>query len=235
MIITPQFIFIHLHKTGGQFIGRAILDFIPGARQYGYHYPLSMLPAEHQHKPVVGFVRNPWAWYVSWYAFNQTRPTVNPLYVVMSGQGQYDFQQTVRHLLSFGANDEASQQRLAQLSKILPNSIEGNRGIGLTKMCLATAEGSFYQWQFQRMFETEKNDVSIYWGKTESLREDFLAIMEQLNVSLPSRMRDYILSADKLNRSEHSDYQTYYDIALRADVAQEEKKIIDQFHYQFDE
>ena len=70
MIVTDRFVFIHLHKTGGQSINDAIASCIPGSRMVGYHFPCADIPAEASDLPVVGIVRNPWDWYVSWYAFN---------------------------------------------------------------------------------------------------------------------------------------------------------------------
>ncbi len=67
MITTDKFVLVHMHKTGGQSLGRIVADCIPGMKQIGYHYPYKMLPAEDADKPVVGMVRNPWDWYISWY------------------------------------------------------------------------------------------------------------------------------------------------------------------------
>ena len=39
MIITSKFVFIHMHKTGGQSLGHMIEQCIPGFQHIGYHYP----------------------------------------------------------------------------------------------------------------------------------------------------------------------------------------------------
>ena len=75
MIVTDKFAFVHMHKTGGQSLLNIIGASIPDARQIGYHYPFHLLPEEYRDRPLVGMVRNPWDWYLSWYAFN-TRPEV---------------------------------------------------------------------------------------------------------------------------------------------------------------
>jgi hypothetical protein len=69
MVVTEHFVFVHLHKCGGSFVNEALLRFVPSARRIGYHYPLSKLPAEVQDLPRVGVIRNPWAFYVSYHAF----------------------------------------------------------------------------------------------------------------------------------------------------------------------
>ncbi|GIR82565.1 MAG: hypothetical protein CM15mP84_03130 [Cellvibrionales bacterium] len=59
MICTSRFSFIHLHKAAGQSINDALLKCIPDAREIGYHYPISMLPASAASLPIIGVVRNP--------------------------------------------------------------------------------------------------------------------------------------------------------------------------------
>jgi hypothetical protein len=87
MIITDQFVFIHLHKTGGQTLNEIITSCMPNHRVVGYHYPRSMVPVNCTALPVVGMVRNPWAWYVSWYCFNRRSTIHNTLFKVVSGRG----------------------------------------------------------------------------------------------------------------------------------------------------
>ena len=65
MIVTDRFIFLHLHKTGGQSLARVIKACIPNSQEIGYHYPHEMIPQEFAHLPVLGVIRNPWDWYVS--------------------------------------------------------------------------------------------------------------------------------------------------------------------------
>ena len=84
MICTSRFSFIHLHKAAGQSINDALLKCIPEAWEIGYHYPISMLPASAASLPIIGVVRNPWDWYVSWYAFNNLRGVRNPLFNIVS-------------------------------------------------------------------------------------------------------------------------------------------------------
>ena len=58
-----------------------------------------MIPTAYAHLPVLGFVRNPWSYYVSWYAFQAGRPRPNPLYRVLSNEGQLDFAATISNML----------------------------------------------------------------------------------------------------------------------------------------
>ena len=48
------------------------------------------------------FVRSPWSYYVSWYAFQSQRPRPNVLFRIMSEDGTLDFKASVRNLLELG-------------------------------------------------------------------------------------------------------------------------------------
>src|SRR5689334_18614958 len=67
MLVTDRFVFVHLPRSGGTFVSQVIQKVFPEAHEVGYHLPLSALPAEFSHLPVLGTVRNPWDFYVSWY------------------------------------------------------------------------------------------------------------------------------------------------------------------------
>ena len=91
MIVTPRFVFLHLHKSGGTFVNECLMRFVTGARQIGYHLPRSLIPKEFAHLPVLGFVRNPWSYYVSWYSFQAAKPAPNALFRILSDGGRLDF------------------------------------------------------------------------------------------------------------------------------------------------
>ena len=117
MIATDRFVYVHLHKSGGSFINECLLRFFPDARQLGYHLPLSLLPAPLRGLPVLGFVRSPWSYYVSWYAFQSQRPRPNALFRCVSDDGALDFKASVRNLLGLGDD----QARLDRLLGLLPD------------------------------------------------------------------------------------------------------------------
>src|SRR5882672_11675123 len=99
MIVTENFAFLHLHKSGGTFVNEFLLRFLPGARQMGYHLPWKLIAREFAHLPLIGLVRDPWGYYVSWYSFQSQRPQPNPLFRILSEDGKLDFESTVRNML----------------------------------------------------------------------------------------------------------------------------------------
>ena len=52
MIVTPRFVFLHLHKSGGTFVNDCLLRFVPGAGAAGYHLPHTMIPPGMRDRPV---------------------------------------------------------------------------------------------------------------------------------------------------------------------------------------
>ena len=235
MIVSDKLVFIHMHKTGGQFISTALLNYVGGSQQIGYHSPRKNLPAKFHCLPLLGFVRNPWDWYVSWFCFNQQKTgNNNPLYVVMSDGGRNDFGATISNMIYFGGDSENSLQRLNELRKMLPDTMEGNRGIGLTKSCIDRVEGSFYTWQFRRMFSDDTGNLDgINFGRLENLRVDFLNFLESIGVAVSQELKIFVETSEKQNSSTHDHYSKYYDDDLRMLIEDNDRLFIKEFGYTF--
>jgi len=235
VIVSEKLVFIHMHKTGGQFISRALLDHVTGSKQIGYHSPRQNLPAKYHGLPLLGFVRNPWDWYVSWFCFNQQKPgNINPLYFVMSDGGKNDFGATIRNMISFGRNSEESLRRLDELRKMLPDTLEGNRGIGLSKSCLEGAEGSFYTWQFRRMLSDDSGSLDgVHFGRLENLRVDFLNFLASFGVAVSQELKTFVETGEKQNSSVHDHYSNYYDEDLRLLIEDHDRLFVEKFGYTF--
>lgn len=170
MLVTDRFIFIHLHRTGGNFLAELIDRHFRDIREIGYHRPRAQLPAEFAHLPAFGFVRAPHEWYASWYRFNAGR-THNHLYPVVSGDGRYGREQTLRNLINLGG--DAALRR--ELIERLPESMENNRALGITKTCMRTFEDEdegYFTWLTKRMFCVRGSFDDMYLGKHEQLYDD---------------------------------------------------------------
>ena len=236
MKVTDRFVFIHLHKTGGQSINDAIASCIPGSRMVGYHFPCADIPAEASDLPVVGIVRNPWDWYVSWYAFNNGPRMRSPLFKIVSNGGTAGFKATVTNLVNLGSTNDASEKQRNELISMLPDSLDGNRGVGLTKTSigeLAASNQGYYSWLFERMLGKEPGSRSQI-GRFENLQEDFLDILERLGVDESEAIRDAMQSRERKNTSRHSHYSHYYDDELRELVGRQDAALIDRFGYEFE-
>lgn len=228
MIATDRFVHIHLHKSGGSFVNECILRFFPQAQQLGYHLPRSLLPEPLHNLPVLGFVRSPWSYYVSWYAFQSQRPQPNALFRCMSADGALDFKATVRNLLDLGTRSV----RLDELLPLLPDRY-GLSGLNLPNFALAPIRGSglgFYSYLYRYMYTGDGEPVI---GRTENLRQDLLDVFERLDIAVSAPMHDFILKANARNTSRHGDWRSYYDTALTQAVAERDGSVIERFGYHF--
>src|SRR6266545_3596226 len=96
MIVTDKFVFVHFPRTGGTFITDVIMRFFPSAQEIGYHLPRFLLPNEYSRLPVLGTVRNPWEFYVSWYYHVWPRDAATPLTSWLTENGEQQFEGATR-------------------------------------------------------------------------------------------------------------------------------------------
>lgn len=236
MITNDQFTFIHVHKTGGRSLNSVITQCIPGSQMVGYHYPYALLPDRQRHLPVVGVVRNPWDWYVSWYAFNRKMGLRNPLFVVVSDGGKADFKTTVKQLANLGDDSAQSRAYRAALAAVLPEEFGTDRGAGLTRACiegLNDPNRGYYSWLFDRMLGGTESP-RLHVAKFENLQPDFINIMRRLGVAESAALEAALQTTEKKNSSSHSHYSHYYDAELRDLIAERERGLIETYGYSFE-
>lgn len=229
MIVTDRFVFLHLHKSGGTFVNEGLLRFVPGAREVGYHLPRALVPGDARELPVLGFVRNPWSYYVSWHAFQSQRPQPNALFRVASDDGRLDFRGTVANLLNLAGDDV----RFDRLLDLLPDAY-GNRGLNLPRFALAPLRGTdlgFYSFLYRYMHGEPDGRERI--GRMEALRDELPAMLEWTGTPVSPALRDYIARAERRNATPHAGYVDYYDADLRDLVAARDALVIERHGYRF--
>ena len=230
MIVTDKFVFVHLPRTGGTFVSEIIRKFFPSAHEIGYHLPRALLPREFSHLPVLGTVRNPWEFYVSWYHHQQSSNRHGPLISFLSENRKLDFVQTTRNALNLGVSDKLDvliqalpedfnyrERHVSNLTRDVMRKIRG-AGIGL------------YTFRFNEMFG-QADDV--YFCRVESLRSDLMTFFETIGVASDA-LRSYVLGLDKKNISEHLHYATYYTPELVDLVLIRDRPLIERFGYVFE-
>lgn len=229
MIVADRFVLLHLHKSGGSFANALVLRHCAGAREIGYHLPHDQVPAGSRHLPVLGFVRNPWSYYVSWYAFQQQRPQPNLLYRVLSDGGRLDFAATIGNMLELGEREDL----LAPLVEGLPPDF-GNRGLNLPGPRLAAIRGSglgFYSFLHDYLFGADPAGARI--GRMEALRTELPALLEAAGEAPGAAFLDEVRRMPARNVSRHAAYASYYDARLRERVAQRDAALIARHGYHF--
>jgi hypothetical protein len=228
MIVTDQFVFLHLHKSGGTFILKFLQEHELSARMIGYHLPYAELPAGYRERPVLGSVRNPWSYYVSWYTFQSGMDNPNPLFRVVSDNCRLDFNATITNLVTLAD----SQERLDSLGQVLPRQFQP-RGLNLTRNCIKPLYGSgtgFYTFLFNRMFDgcTDPHIVRM-----ESMREEFVKVLPALGRNLTTSEAAFFSTEPATNTTEHAHFTEYYSDRLRDLVAEKDAATIERFGYAF--
>ena len=236
MLVTDKFVFVHLPRSGGTFVSEVIRKFFPSAHEIGYHLPRILLPKEYSHLPVLGGVRNPWEFYVSWYrhhhSSNRYSPSRNVLFCCLSENRKLDFVQTIRNALELGVRDD----KLGALIQALPENFDYEKTHipNLTKDVMWKIRGTaigLYTFRFNQMFG-EADD--IVFCRVESLRSDLMGFFETIGVASDA-LRSYVLGLDKKNISEHLHYSTYYTPELAELVSIRDRPLIERFGYVFEQ
>jgi hypothetical protein len=231
MIVTDKFVFVHLLRSGGTFVSEVIKKFFPSAHEIGYHLPRALLPVDYSHLPVLGTVRNPWEFYVSWYHHHLPDKRYLPLFCTVSENRRLDFLQTIRNALNLGASDEQldvviqglpenfdyQKRHISNVTRDIMRKIRGT-GIGL------------YTFRFNELFGKADD---VYFCRVDSLGSDLVAFFESIGVATDD-LRRYVLSAGKKNASEHVHYSNYYTPELAALVSVRDRPLIERFGFTFD-
>jgi len=236
MLVTDKFVFLHLPRAGGTFVYEVVRKFFPSAREIGYHLPRELLPGEYSHLPVLGTVRNPWEFYVSWYHHHHSSdrysPSKNVLFCSVSEDRKLDFIQTIRNALNLGANDD----KLDFLIQALPENFDYQKTHipNLTKDVMRRIRGAgigLYTFRFNQLFGQADD---IYFCRVESLRSDLMAFFERIGAASDA-LRGYLLGLDKKNTSEHLHYSTYYTPELAELVSIRDRQLVERFGFTFED
>ena len=235
MICTSEFTFIHLHKTGGQSISNALLQTIPDAREIGYHLPLKYLPSDATSLPVIGVLRNPWDWYVSWYAFNNLHGVKNPLFSIVSRGKQVGFNDTIKNLVEYTEQTHYNEIMKVAHRSLLPDDFENDGGSGFKKSCLDefySASDGYYSMLANRMFGEDFKGVHLI--QFENLESEFISTLKQLGIKQVTAVENILINEPKKNKSARGHYSQYYNEDLIELISSKERRIIEEFGYEFE-
>ncbi len=208
MICSNHFVYIHLPKTGGNFLRDVLARYAPdswGIRTIDDHPSIRMVPDEYNHLPKFGFVRNPYDWYVSWH-HHQKQVLKTPFFLEISDNGKRNFRETLLAIdaMNFSEFFNMDYSRF-------------NREIGGYTAYL------FYMYGFEF--------TSVRLGKFERLRKDILSILKNI-VPVPFKLEVAIRRHPLINPSKHEHYRRYYDEDLRRLIATRDRIVFERFDYQ---
>ncbi|MCR9245462.1 MAG: sulfotransferase family 2 domain-containing protein [bacterium] len=129
MILTRHFVFVHIPKTGGNFVRRILEEHAAPdwqVQRLDDHLTYADVPASHRELPRLAFVRNPFAWYVSWYYFQ--KKTRDDFFLQVSDNGALGFAATMRNTFrARPALEHGEGPFLQTLWHMLGPGLEGSR------------------------------------------------------------------------------------------------------------
>ncbi|HEY3657516.1 MAG TPA: hypothetical protein VGL34_21280 [Steroidobacteraceae bacterium] len=228
MIITDHFVFLHLHKSGGTFVNEFLLKFVPDARQIGYHLPRKLAPPAAASLPALGFVRNPWSYYVSWYSFQVRRREPNALFRILSNEGSLDFEHTVANMLDLGAAGKLLDRIVAALP---PRYI--NRGLNVPGYELDAIRASgrgFYSFLYRHIYD---GPGVMHIRRSDRLRRELPSMLVAVGQPVSAAMAAHLQDSADINTSDHVSYTNYYGAELRALVSERDAEVIAQHGFKF--
>lgn len=263
MIVTDKFVFVHMHKCGGTFINVFLKEFFPQAREIGYHFPVHCLPPQYRHLPVLGTVRNPWDFYVSYYEFQKkimSRSSaigaagraamlargkdpdngLDAIFEFMTEGGRLGFSQSLQRLLQLGVSDSLLDSLLPSMPREFAR--RGPPGVpvqeeGFRGMNLLAQELSAIAgtgWGFCTfLFHRMYGEGPVHILKLERLREGLLEFLDNLDL-LNADMERHLQGAERENTSEHAQYCQYYDEALQQQVCRQDAWLIERYGFEFE-
>lgn len=229
MIANSKFIFVHLHKSAGTFFNGFVAKFFPESRLVGYHFPKRMTPQIYQHLPTLGFVRNPWDFYVSWYSFQMQKQKSNALFMVTSKDKKLGFTETIERLLSL----HEDQALLNMVIRQLPTQFTGT-GLNVPSGALQAIGGSglgFYGFLYDWMYQGTANEPTVV--KKEFMLAGLESFFAEFDISMTDEMRTYIFEHAHQNTSSHKHYTSYYNDRIAEMVLIADNTIVTKHGYAF--
>lgn len=219
MLVTRHFAFLHVPKTGGSFVRRALTEGLPPEWFLDVpgpdpHLGWEQLPTAASRLPVLSFVRNPWDWYVSWYHYMVQKPPGAARGLLFHGVfegGASSFEETVRRACTerFQHGDE----RILQTA----------RDLG----------ADFYTARVLTMLGPGLDDERLTVGRFERLVEDLQGFLSRHRVPVPQGFDAQVRARAPVRASQHGSYRGYYDSELRELVATRARPLIERFGYSF--
>jgi len=204
-----KFLFVHIQKTGGSSITRALEAKISDLQNFrGMHdhasWARSHLVEEWPNLYKVAFVRNPWDRLVSWYTMIAQQATSLSWYQRL---WKKDYNRLWQYVHS---NSNSFEEFLYHCTDTI-DDIDGKK--------------SFVYSQADYITDEHGELIVDFVGRFENIQHDAHAVFSKLGMGH--------LNLPHINRSNHDSYQKYYNDQTRRLVAERFAKDIDMFGYEF--
>ena len=240
MIISDKFVFIHNPRTGGAFIKTMFKEILPiedFRPLEEYHLPVSAIPAAHRDKLKFGMVRNPWAWYVSLYHFQQ--PNGKWLSMCLKNK-----ERTFKNFLKTFLSSDFAEENKNKLFHPVGNP-KAPADVPKFKY-IKDLDIGFFTYRYIYLFFNDYQDIfsqklhmnhdklisTNHILKTEKVPHNIIKLLSN-KIVIPNKTINTWKSMPKKNHTKHRDYKSYYDKELIELVRYKDRLIIDKYGYEF--
>jgi hypothetical protein len=233
MVITDKSVFFHIPKTGGMWVRQvlcpiALKPFDPKETKHTL-----IIPDGHSHKKKFVFVRNPWAWYVSFYNYlvhGSTELWLDqyPSAFFKHYGTSYSFDSFATQLIRRDTDLKTKVIATHRLERMLNAKKTSKDAL---KFLYLDVWDKSTQSPYNSIISTYTQNVDMI-GKMETIRED-LKSMLTLSGELTGEMNVSIDSIPMVNKGVDAEYRSYYTTELRDLVAKDSAEYIDKFSYKF--
>ncbi|NOU51950.1 sulfotransferase family 2 domain-containing protein [Pseudoalteromonas sp. JBTF-M23] len=243
MLITNDFVFVHMPKTGGTFVQNMLKRVYPEATELETHLTCSDIPEQAKGMPILSIMRHPMDRYVSQYHFGWWR--LHPHRYC--SQAQWQNMGVDPETMSFSDFIRVSDTYFKGHFEGQLNGFENRK---------ADKPLGWHTEQFIRFFYRDAKDVyaeldeetiqsgayqeaeyPIKFLHTECLNEQLVEYLKEQNLA-PNQI-EFILNQDKLQpkegtkRQAQDKWQTYFQNELATFVGNRERLLFNRFpHYQ---
>ncbi|MCE2026810.1 sulfotransferase family 2 domain-containing protein [Sessilibacter corallicola] len=239
MLITDDFVFVHMPKTGGTFVQNMLQKIYPNATTLETHLTCSDIPQQAQELPVLSIIRHPMDRYVSQFHFGWWR--MHP--ERYCSQAQWNAMGIDPKNLSFRDFIRISDAYFKGYFSGEKNGFENHK----TASPLGWHTEQFIRFYYrnpkqvfsdldERKIQTgdyKESEFPVTFLHTESLNQDLVAYLTKIG-------RDeediaFILDQGKLQpkegtkRTEEDDWQSYFDPDITRFVCERERLLFNRF------
>ena len=221
MLVTADFVFVHIPKTAGTFIQVVLRDSVPVCADWAYaHTPYAELPERWRHLPVMCAIRNPWDWYVSWFHYSLQRG---------EPRGK-------RARSAYAAEKQAVWELL--------QSSGGDFKVAVTRACLGDFDHplaaamreqgiDFYTASVQEIVGPAIDRPDLHVLRFERLNRQLVRFLRAHDALTP-KLRRAIRRRAPVRTSVHGPYADYYDDELAELVGRRASWLCSRFGYRFE-
>ncbi|HIK31851.1 MAG TPA: sulfotransferase family 2 domain-containing protein [Oscillatoriales cyanobacterium M59_W2019_021] len=231
MLLTPNFVYIHYPKTGGTFVTE-ILKKVHNNPEFGSlvdtttagtkHGQCRQIPPDHQHKPIVSTMRNPYDRYVSAYEFGWWKKYPESFFEDVNFVKQkYPYFPSLSFAEYLEAINSLCKFHTLETPNLDPDLSIGRQTQNFIKYFFNKPVEAIFA-KFNREYIRSKDYLedlfSVRFLNTETLNQDLYDLL--LEFEYPQKDIQFILTADKIfppegGRSEEQNWQNYYTPELK--------------------